>query len=115
MNATTSLKLFELTRTFIKDKEKAKTFVEKIEATVDDKMEQRHQHLATKSDLAGLKVELMGVINDQKIEFKEDIDSLQPDLTKSIYLVGLVQFLAIVASVLAIFSFLLHRRPLPCD
>ena len=48
MNATTSLKLFELTRTFIKDKEKAKTFVEKIEATVDDKMEQRHQHLATK-------------------------------------------------------------------
>lgn len=113
MNATTSLKLFELTRTFIKDNEKAKTFVEKIEATVDDKMEQRHQHLATKSDLAGLKVELMGVINDQKIELKEDIASLQPDLTKLIYLVGLVQFLAIVASVLAFF--LLHRRPLPCD
>ena len=113
MNATTSLKLFELTRIFIKDKEKAKTFVEKIEANVDDKMEQRHQHLATKSDLAGLKVELMGVINDQKIELKEDIASLQPDLTKSIYLVGLVQFLAIVASVLAFF--LLHRRPLPCD
>ena len=57
----------------------------------------------------------MGVINDQKIELKEDIASLQPDLTKSIYLAGLVQFLAIVASVLAIFSFLLHRHPLPCD
>ena len=70
MNATTSLKLFELTRIFIKDKEKAKTFVEKIEANVDDKMEQRHQHLATKSDLAGLKVELMGVINDKKSNSK---------------------------------------------
>jgi hypothetical protein len=57
----------------------------------------------------------MGVINDQKIELKDDIASLRPDLTKSIYLVGLVQFLAIVASVLAFFSFLLHRRPLPCD
>ena len=45
-------------------------------------MEQHHQHLATKTDLAKLKAELV----------------------KSIYLVGLVQFLAIVGSVLAIFS-----------
>ena len=159
MNALSSLKLYELTRTFIKDKEKAKAFVEKIEATVDDKMEQRFEHLATKSDLAALKVELMdmlfrqkeelmgssnrqreelmgvihtqkeelmGVINTQKEElmglsnqqreeFKNDLASLRlevrdqrTELIKSIYLVGLIQFLAIVGSVLAIVTFMLR-------
>ena len=130
MNALSSLQLYELTRTFIKDKEKAKAFVEKIEATVDDKMEQRFEHLATKSDLAALKVELMdmlfrqkeelmgvihtqkeelmGVIHTQKEELMGVITQQRTELIKSIYLVGLIQFLAIVGSVLAIVTFMLR-------
>ena len=58
MKSETSLKLFELTQEFIPDKKQAGLFVQKIEQTIDDKMEQRHENLATKTDLADLKVEL---------------------------------------------------------
>ena len=96
MKSETSLKLFELTQEFIPDKKQAGLFVQKIEQTIDDKMEQRHENLATKTDLADLKVELMGVINGQKA-----------DLTKSIYFMGLVQFLAIMGGVPAIVTLML--------
>ncbi|MGC6421249.1 MAG: hypothetical protein ACON47_05410 [Flavobacteriaceae bacterium] len=108
MNALSSFQLYELTRTFIKDKEKAKSFVEKIEATVDHKMEQRFEHLATKSDLAALKVELMDMLFRQKEELMGVITQQRTELIKSIYLVGLIQFLAIVGSVLAIVTFMLR-------
>ena len=143
MKSETSLKLFELTQEFIPNKKQAGLFVQRIEETIDDKMEQRHEHLSTKTDLAALqlevrdqkvelmevisqqKVELMGVINDQKAELmgvvinqktelKDDIATLRlevrdqkADLIRSIYLVGLVQFLAIVGSLLAIFTLML--------
>ena len=143
MKSETRLKLFELTQEFIPNKKQAGLFVQRIEETIDDKMEQRHEHLSTKTDLAALqlevrdqkvelmevisqqKVELMGVINDQKAELmgvvinqktelKDDIATLRlevrdqkADLIRSIYLVGLVQFLAIVGSLLAIFTLML--------
>ncbi|MGB2253373.1 MAG: hypothetical protein ACPH28_06325 [Flavobacteriaceae bacterium] len=143
MKSETSLKLFELTQEFIPNKKQAGLFVQRIEETIDDKMEQRHEHLSPKTDLAALqlevrdqkvelmevisqqKVELMGVINDQKAELmgvvinqktelKDDIATLRlevrdqkADLIRSIYLVGLVQFLAIVGSVLAIVTLML--------
>ena len=154
MKSETSLKLFELTQEFIPNKKQAGLFVQRIEETIDDKMEQRHEHLSPKTDLAALqlevrdqkvelmevisqqKVELMGVINDQKAELmgvindqkaelmgvvinqktelKDDIATLRlevrdqkADLIRSIYLVGLVQFLAIVGSLLAIFTLML--------
>ncbi len=143
MKSETSLKLFELTQEFIPNKKQAGLFFQRIEETIDDKMEQRHEHLSTKTDLAALqlevrdqkvelmevisqqKVELMGVINDQKAELmgvvinqktelKDDIATLRlevrdqkADLIRSIYLVGLVQFLAIVGSVLAIVTLML--------
>jgi uncharacterized protein YegJ (DUF2314 family) len=143
MKSETSIKLFELTQEFIPNKKQAGLFVQRIEETIDDKMEQRHEHLSTKTDLAALqlevrdqkvelmevisqqKVELMGVINDQKAELmgvvinqktelKDDIATLRlevrdqkTDLIRSIYLVGLVQFLAIVGSVLAIVTLIL--------
>ena len=47
-------------------------------------MELRHENLATKTDLADLKVELVEVISDQKAELKGDIAALRSDLTKSI-------------------------------
>ena len=96
MKSETSLKLFELTQEFIPNKKQAGLFVQRIEETIDDKMEQRHENLATKTDLADLKVELMGVINGQKA-----------DLTKSIYFMGLVQFLAIMGGVPAIVTLML--------
>ena len=84
----------------------------------------KHEHLATKTDLADLKIDLMSVINSQKNELKEDMASLRlevnaqknelkedmsilrSDLNKSIYMVGLVQFLAIVGSLIGIFTFI---------
>lgn len=38
---------------------------------------------------------------------KEDLANVRADLMRSIYIVGLVQFLAIVGSVLTIFNFML--------
>ena len=136
MKSQTSIKLFELSQEFIPDKKKAGLFVQKIEETIDDKMEHRHEHLATKTDLADLKVELkedisalqlevrnqkvelmevitqqkvelMGVIKEQKAELMVVINGQKADLTKSIYFMGLVQFLAIMGGVLAIVSLML--------
>ena len=84
-------------------------------------MEQRHEHLATKTDLAALqlevrdqKVELKGEIaalqlevRDQKVELMGVINGQKADLTKSIYFMGLVQFLAIMGGVLAIVTLML--------
>jgi hypothetical protein len=79
MNAEISLKLYELTQDFIKDNNKAKLFVSKIEETIDKKFDDSKDVFLTKND---------------KIE-----------IIKTIYVVGLVQFLAIVGSVLAIVTF----------
>lgn len=107
MKSETSIKLFELSQEFIPDKKKAGLFVQKIEETIDNKMELRHENLATKTDLADLKVELVEIISDQKAELKGDIAALRSDLTKSIYFMGLVQFLAIMGGVLAIVTLML--------
>lgn len=85
MNAATSLKLFDISLEFIKDKNKAREFVSKIEETIDQKFESEKTVLASKIDLA----------------------IMETKITKTIYIVGLIQFLAIVGSVLAIVSFML--------
>ena len=92
--------------------------VELMEVISDQKMELMEvisdQKVELKGDIAALqlevrdqKVELMEVISDQKAELKGDIAALRSDLTKSIYLMGLVQFLAIMGGVLAIVTFML--------
>lgn len=81
MTIENSLKLLALTEEFIKDKEKAALFVHKIEDIIDSKFEMQQNHFLTKDD--------------------------KVDLMRTIYLVGLVQFLAIVGSVLAIDTFML--------
>ena len=118
MNHENSLILYDLTQEFLQDKTKAQSFVQAITDTIHEAMGQKHEHLTTKTDLADLKVELMEVISDQKVELMEvisdqkaelkgDIAALRSDLTKSIYLMGLVQFLAIMGGVLAIVTFML--------
>lgn len=122
MSPELSFKGVSLTKNFIKDKSKAETFVQLLDESMNDTMTKQHEHLATKSDLADLKIELMEVITNQKTELKTDIAALQlqikdqkvelmevianqkADLTKSIYTTGLVQFLAIVASLIGILA-----------
>lgn len=58
MNADISLRLFDLTYEFIKDKEKAKEFVFKIEQIIDNKFKEEKDVLATKNDISELKKEL---------------------------------------------------------
>jgi len=85
MNATTSFELLAITEEFIQDKDKAKAFVQKIELTIERTVKADNMELASKADLA----------------------TVESKLSKTIYLVGLVQFLAIVGSVLAIVTFML--------
>lgn len=85
MNATTSFELLAITEEFLNDKNKAKTFVQKIEQTIEGTVKVNSMELASKADLA----------------------MMEAKLSKTIYLVGLVQFLAIVGSVLAIITFML--------
>ena len=86
MNASTSLKLFDISLEFIKDKNKASKFVSKLEETIDQKFDSEKRILGTKTDLA----------------------EMETKITKTIYIVGLIQFLAIVGSVLAIVTFMLR-------
>lgn len=92
MNASVSLKLFDISQEFIKDKEKAREFVSKIEETIDDKFHSEKLVLATKIDLS---------------EMETRIEKRMSEINKTIYLVGLIQFLAIIGSVLAIVNFML--------
>ena len=72
MTADVSLKLFDLTYEFVKDKEKAKEFVSKIEMTIEDKFQKEKNYIATKQDLAEMKTRI----------------------NRNIYIVGVVQFIA---------------------
>lgn len=77
------IKLFELLKAKIGEKE-AEAFVEILETKVDHKFEKAKEILATKQSLAELEVRL----------------------TRTIYTVGVVPYLAILASVIAIIKFL---------
>jgi hypothetical protein len=91
MNASVSLKLFDITQDFIKDKDKAREFVSKIEETIDEKFNSEKTILVSKSDLA---------------EMETRVEKRMSEINKTIYIVGLIQFLAIVGSVLAIVNFM---------
>ncbi|NBS19812.1 MAG: alpha/beta hydrolase [Flavobacteriia bacterium] len=106
MNREIHLILYDLSQELLQDKNKAQSFVQALTNTIQEAMDQKHEHLATKTDLADLKIDLMSVINSQKNELKEDMSILRSDLKKSIYMVGLVQFLAIVGSLIGIFTFI---------
>ncbi|MGC6421250.1 MAG: hypothetical protein ACON47_05405 [Flavobacteriaceae bacterium] len=79
------------------------------------RLEVRDQKVELMNVINTQKEELMGLSNQQREEFKNDLASLRlevrdqrTELIKSIYLVGLIQFLAIVGSVLAIVTFMLR-------
>jgi hypothetical protein len=94
MTATQSLNLYNLSLRYFKNENDAKSFVSEVEAVVDSKFESKKSELATKEDL-------------YKTDLK--IAETKADLTKAIYLVGLIQFLAIIGSVIGILSFMLKK------
>jgi hypothetical protein len=92
MNATTSLKLYQLLFEFTKDKKITTEMITCLEESIDNKFMSEKDNLASKNNLAEMEIRL-----DHRIS----------DLQKSIYFVGLIQFVAIVGSVLAIVNFML--------
>ena len=78
------LKLYDLLKAKI-GQEEAEAFIEILDNRVDKKFDEAKEHLATKADLA----------------------NLETKLTRSIYIVGLVQYLAILASLIAILKFVM--------
>ena len=56
-----SLKLFDLTYEFIKDRAKAQEFVSKLEQTIDDKFTEKEKVLATKDDISRLELKIAEV------------------------------------------------------
>ena len=67
--------------------QEAKLFISYIESQVEQELKHETKSLATKDDMANMKSELM----------------------RQIYIVGLIQFLAIVSSVIGIMAFMLHK------
>ena len=73
----------------------ASIVIDFIETKIGFEVEANIKHVATKVDLSELKLVLT-----------EDISGLRSELAKTMYMVGLVQFLAIVASIVGILSFI---------
>lgn len=80
MNARTSLKLFELTLEFMKDRKKAKDFVAKIEQTVDDKFIRNTHDLVRTKDVISLKKD-GAVLRQDVTELKQDVSVLKQDVS----------------------------------
>jgi hypothetical protein len=92
MNATTSLKLYQLLFEFTKDKKITSEMITCLEESIDNKFMSERDILASKNDLAEMEIR---------------IEHRMSDLQKSIYFVGLIQFVAIISSVLTTVNFML--------
>ncbi|MDF3079107.1 MAG: hypothetical protein K0S09_2996 [Sphingobacteriaceae bacterium] len=82
--SVSEIQLFQILKNKLGEKE-AEELVSFVKTEVKTEFDNRREILATKEDLA----------------------NVRGDLMRSIYIVGLVQFLAIVGSVLVIFNFML--------
>ncbi|MEY5047600.1 MAG: hypothetical protein RLZZ175_959 [Bacteroidota bacterium] len=85
MTAAQSIRLFEIFLPIVKEESKAKEIITNIEDVIENRFDKEKEILATKHDILEMKTEIM----------------------KTIYVVGLVQFLAIIGSVIAIMSFIM--------
>lgn len=89
--SVTEIQLFQILKSKIGEKE-AEGLVSFVKAEVKTEFENKKETLASKEYFYNL---------------KEDLQAVRADLMRSTYIVGLIQFLAIVGSVLAIISFML--------
>jgi hypothetical protein len=94
MIALTSVDLFNILRQKIGEKE-AKAVTEYIEVQVEEKS--GSVSLLINKDLENLRQDM-----NRSFATKEDMHKMNVDIMKSIYFVGLIQFLSILISVLAI-------------
>jgi len=91
--STRRLKVYDIFKTKLGDAE-AKMIIEYFESKAEEKYEQKKDVLATKEDLFKTENSLMAAIN-----------TLENRLTKQIYWINIVQFLATIGSILAILKF----------
>jgi len=97
------IRLYNILRTDLHlSDDKAADFVSAIGKTAERELDARIQALATKNDIQAFALATKNDIQALSVATKNDIR----DLYKTIYLSGLVQFIAIVASVLAIVKFM---------
>ncbi|KIA90877.1 hypothetical protein OC25_24155 [Pedobacter kyungheensis] len=89
--SVTEIQLFQILKLKLGEKE-AEELVSFVKDEVKAEFENKREILATKEDIANT---------------KEYILQVKSELSKSIYLVGLVQFLAIVGAVIGIINFML--------
>lgn len=85
------MKVYDLLKARFNEEE-AKTVIEYIDQKTEDKMQQKKDVFLTKDD----KVDLMRVIHDGKV-----------DTMRAIYATNLIQFLATIGSIIAIFHFMM--------
>ena len=78
--------------------QEAKLFISYIENQVEQDVKNENKSIMAKLDSFATKEDLSKSIADVK-----------SDLSSKIYVVGLVQFLAIVSAVIGVMSFLLHK------
>lgn len=103
MKNPTQIKLYDIFRKDLRmADDRAQNLVSTINEALNDHSEQDKESLATKYFV---KEEITSVKN----ELRDEIRGLEVKLTRSIYFVNLVQFIAIVASILTIFAFLLRK------
>jgi len=84
--STRRLKVYDIFKTKLGDAE-VKMIIEYFESKAEEKYEQKKDVLATKEDIIGLRVEMRDMENC---------------LTKQIYWINIVQFLATIGNILAI-------------
>lgn len=99
--ATLELKAYEIFKSKL-GIEEAEIVIDYIENKVEKSVEHNIKSLATKEDVSKLREELTST----KAELKVEIATVKSDMLRAVYVVGLVQFLAIVGSVIAIINFL---------
>jgi len=97
------IKLYNILRNALKMTEQdAGEFISAVGAITSRELDTKIQALATKDDLRELSLATKDDLRKLSLATKDDI----LDLNKKIYLIGLVQFIALVTSMLAIVKFM---------
>ncbi len=97
------IKLYNILRNALKMTERdAGEFISAIGAFTSRELDTKIQALATKDDLRELSLATKDDLRELSLATKDDI----LDLNKKISLIGLVQFIALVTSMLAIVKFM---------
>ena len=97
------IKLYNILRNALKMTEQdAGEFISAVGAVTSRELDIKIQALATKDDLRELSLATKDDLRKLSLATKDDI----LDLNKKIYLIGLVQFIALVTSMLAIVKFM---------